>query len=624
MFAGFVFASTTNGTVSGYAWSSNYGWLNFGCDNCGVTINDTSLSGYVWNDNIGRINLSPANGGVLNTSRGALSGYAWSENVGWINFSGVSITDAGNFIGQASGDNIGTINFGCDYCNVQTDWRPSTVRGGGPDGVGTPPFQEYPEESSGEEEPSTEEEPETSDVAPEGEMSDVNATEGEVGPLDTSGEPSIVEKITDKIIDLIPKFLWPKKEKTPEQVVTVPKLAPVSFNGFWEYLDPKPIKRFVLSPLPRDVAVLAEKFPQIEKTFSEVGVTKITDLQKLKNSKLSLPGLTKALGFAIPAFPVTQLTAEAKNRIPSEIVFVKAGGGLIDYNIALSLNNQGQTLQKITALTGQTLQFVVRVDQPVKKITGYIVFKSRKPSQVSSNVRLNNLSISTMFSNPEFAMPAALSDVIPVNGAVSDTARTVSAQGGSALGGETRLVLAKFDYEDTGNGVYLATVQAPVAAGEYEVITVIEYEDSNFPAKEIRLITVVDPEGYVFKKDGDLESRIPGAVVYLYWLNPKTKQYELWPAQDYQQENPQVTDPSGAYSFLVPNGYYYLKVDTPGYLSYDGKPFQVTEGSGVHINIELKTRYWWLGMINWQTVLLLAMTGLLLYNFYKDRKREKN
>ena len=116
---------------------------------------------------------------------------------------------------------------------------------------------------------------------------------------------------------------------------------------------------------------------------------------------------------------------------------------------------------------------------------------------------------------------------------------------------------------------------------------------------------------------------ILGAVVSLYELNPDTKQYELWPAKDYQQTNPQTTDVRGVYSFLVPEGYYYLKVDTPGYLDYDGKPFQVSEGSGVHINIELKTRYWWTKIIDWKIILLAIVTILLLYNFYRDKARER-
>ena len=50
------------GNLSGYAWGTNVGWINFGpaCDGCqGVTVDPAT---------------------------GSFDGYAWSENVGWIHF----------------------------------------------------------------------------------------------------------------------------------------------------------------------------------------------------------------------------------------------------------------------------------------------------------------------------------------------------------------------------------------------------------------------------------------------------------------------------------------------------------------------------------------------------------
>jgi len=151
-----------------------------------------------------------------------------------------------------------------------------------------------------------------------------------------------------------------------------------------------------------------------------------------------------------------------------------------------------------------------------------------------------------------------------------------------------------------------------------------EFQDENLGQKEIRLITVVDPEGYVYEKNDGKETRIPGAIVSLFWLSPATKQYGLWPAKEYQQENPQTTDNRGTYSFLVPEGFYYLKVEAPGYPVYNGKSFQVREGSGIHVNIELKTKYWWLNIVDWKTVLLILGVALLLYNFYRDKIREES
>ncbi len=141
--------------------------------------------------------------------------------------------------------------------------------------------------------------------------------------------------------------------------------------------------------------------------------------------------------------------------------------------------------------------------------------------------------------------------------------------------------------------------------------------------KAILLITAVDPEGYVYEKYGDKELRISGAIVSLYWLNPETKKYELWPAQKYQQENPQVTDVSGNYLFLVPPGFYYLKVEAPGYLTYQSKPFEIKRGNGIHMNIELKSKYWWLEEIDWKVVVIICLLFFLAYNFYRDKIREE-
>ncbi len=52
------------GDVSGYAWSSNVGWLKFAGPGYGVSIDNDS---------------------------GAFSGYAWSPNIGWVNFNNAEL-----------------------------------------------------------------------------------------------------------------------------------------------------------------------------------------------------------------------------------------------------------------------------------------------------------------------------------------------------------------------------------------------------------------------------------------------------------------------------------------------------------------------------------------------------
>ncbi len=635
----FVLASTTDGTVSGYAWSDKIGWVNFGTTNGNVRITDSAVTGYAWNENTGRILLSPTNSGVANNAEGTLSGRAFAEGTGWINFSGVTISSTGAFSGTATGDNSVNIYFSCSNCNVATDWRPQSNRCGdgrclGTEGCTTCPsdcgvcnvgggaefvLRKYPQEP----------------VKPP-EIKIVNILE------------PIIQKIQEVLKPFIPKFLLPP-EPLPKPVVTVPKKAQTAFLTKWRLLPEKPIARFVLAPLPQDIRLLAQKFPEVKKTFQEVGITKITDVQKIKNVSLNLPGLTETVRLAktgvsagkmalVRGIPIAQLSVTAKSKIPSDVVFLKAGGGIIDLNIALSVNSKGQIEQRIKTTVNSRLQLVVKPESNVKKVRGYIIFKSKKPSNSPSlKMPMNNLASSFIFSDLIVVMPAALSVSVPVEGsslrggqqsdaAISNNeiASSPEAPRNDGITNiEQRLVLAEFEYVDSGNGIYIADIQAPVVDGEYEIITVMEYEDEILYSREIKLITVVDPEGYIYEKDGNKETRILGAVVSIYWLNPDTKQYELWPAKNYQQENPQTTDVRGTYSFLVPDGFYYLKVDVPGYLSYDGKPFQVTEGSGIHINVELKTRFWFLNIVDWKTSLLIVVILLLLYNFYKDKRRER-
>jgi len=419
--------------------------------------------------------------------------------------------------------------------------------------------------------------------------------------------------IRDQLNILFPNIIKPK-EIEPTEVVVVPKVAPLSFSAKWNLLPEKEIKQFVLSPLPEDIRIIAKKFPELNDTLSDVGVEKITDVLKLKSISFKLPNITQTASFlegdlgtkelsSTVGIPIASLTSYAKSQIPSEIIFSKTGGGKIDFNTQLSVNETGQTEQRISTIIGNPVQFIVRVDNPVKAIKGYLVFKSRQFEKISSGVSLNDLTASLMFDNPDFS-------------------ETVEKETIDIDKPETRLVLQEFDFLDVGDGVYVADVVMPVVRGEYEVIAVIDYKDKSLGIKQLNLITVVDPEGYVYEKSGDKETRISGAIVSLYWLNPSTKQYELWPAGNFQQENPQVTDITGNYSFLVPNGFYYIKVSAPGYLIYDGKPFEVKEGSGVHINIELKTKYWWLNIIDWKTGLLIIAVLMVLYNFYRDKARD--
>jgi hypothetical protein len=461
-----------------------------------------------------------------------------------------------------------------------------------------------------------------------------------------------IKKISNFLEPLVPEFLKPNQpEVEPPEVPTeelVPEEIPLTFQNQWQLLPLKTIGDFVLAPLPNEIKKLVEKFPELAQTLEKIGITKLADLEKLQTVKLTLPGLTEKIGFQeglglTTAIPVAKLSATAKTQIPSEIVFAKTGGELIDFNIALSIDEKGEPTQGISTISGQPLQLVVKPDSQAKSVRGYVVFKSRETATDYQNktigkaelgklktLVLNRGEIATTTQDKKFGI---MSREVAAN--IYDPNKNVNLvlsdneQGqvlGVAVGEEIeeRLVLQEFFYNDDDNdGIYTAEIVAPVVEGEYDIITIIDYEiDGKIVSKEILMRTVVDPEGYVFEKIEDKELRLPKVKVTIYHLN-QAGQYELWLAKEYNQENPQITDVTGKYSFLVPPGKYYLTAEVAGYANYQGESFEVSEGPGVHFNIELKTKHWYLKIVDWKTIALLVLFALVAYNFYKDKKRKK-
>jgi hypothetical protein len=70
-FASPVSAECTGGSVSGWAWSDNIGWISLSCENEGDEV-DYALN--------------------IDAGTGLVSGYAWSEVVGWITFEQSDLT----------------------------------------------------------------------------------------------------------------------------------------------------------------------------------------------------------------------------------------------------------------------------------------------------------------------------------------------------------------------------------------------------------------------------------------------------------------------------------------------------------------------------------------------------
>jgi hypothetical protein len=259
--------------------------------------------------------------------------------------------------------------------------------------------------------------------------------------------------------------------------------------------------------------------------------------------------------FSLPSF-----TREEKKELPSEVVFAKPA------NIPIyDVTDQGS----IHVLQGKPIDLAIKTDKPVKEVVGYLTIK--KIDRKTAILDLEN--------------QKKTSQLAAVGASVED-----------------KLVLETFKYTDSdGDGIYTVTIDAPKVHGEYDIMTILEYKDTKLGFRELHLTAVIDPEGYVYVKNSDGETRIEGSIVTLLWKNTKTSTFEIWPATDFKQINPQTTDKTGNYSFLVPEGVYQLTVTAPGYYDFTGAEFTVTQGAGVHENIELTKRNWLKSMWRWVT-----------------------
>lgn len=80
-------------TLSGYAWSSNVGWIKFSGPTYGVNMDDVT---------------------------GNLSGYAWSSNIGWVKFNNTDTAEWSSGLIKLKGPSYG-INRDYDQCRL-TGW----------------------------------------------------------------------------------------------------------------------------------------------------------------------------------------------------------------------------------------------------------------------------------------------------------------------------------------------------------------------------------------------------------------------------------------------------------------------------------------------------------------------
>lgn len=148
-----------DGSLSGYAWSDNIGWISFNADdltgcpsgNCLATKSGDSITGWARILSIKNALTAGNSGGwqgwiklinITITSTGQLSGYAWSDELGWFDFShasfrtlfaGISaspaiVADATpiDITAIASGTTTGDVKYELD-CDNSGDFTDGTV-----------------------------------------------------------------------------------------------------------------------------------------------------------------------------------------------------------------------------------------------------------------------------------------------------------------------------------------------------------------------------------------------------------------------------------------------------------------------------------------------------------------
>ena len=84
------------------------------------------------------------------------------------------------------------------------------------------------------------------------------------------------------------------------------------------------------------------------------------------------------------------------------------------------------------------------------------------------------------------------------------------------------------------SNTFETVIPTPVQKGKYNLILTVIYEDGTSDTVSVEIL--IDPYGYIYKRIENQELRITNASISLFYLNPKTKKYELWLAEKYSQK----------------------------------------------------------------------------------------
>jgi len=535
---------------------------------------------YAWGENTGWVNFGCFYCNVR-VSDERLTGYAWSENYGWINLSptngGVRNDGNGNLSGYAWGENLGWI----DFSNVKIDPNTGKFSGyaiilGGPGGKINFDCSNCTVITSWRK------------VSEERGLGGGGGGGGFVSFQTTTLQETKEINLISLISNLIEKITKPKRETKPP--TTPPFLKPYIPTPKVE-ITPK-LEELFVSPLnlPEPLKTLAERVEKFRQKLERIGLRQYEDIKKFVGIKLNVPTLSEILNIT-KNLSSSYILKAYKEFIPSDVLIIKSKSKILDIPIYVNINSQENITLDIKTLKNETLELIYKPSAEVKSIKGYLIYKGRR-----------ELSFFDKLENFYFRLTANIQGL------------NISEKG---------LILKEFDFEDKfKTGVYLAEVHIPNKVGIYQIKTIANYKE--LPPKETKVETFVDPSGYVYESVLGKEIRVEGAKVFLYWFNPKNNKIELWPAKEYLQENPQVTNKSGEYSFLVPPGKYLIKVEKEGYLPYQSTVLDIKDSDYINFAIELKhKRVFFLSLIDWKIVLIILLGAIILWLTVRRKKQEE-
>lgn len=151
--------------------------------------------------------------------------------------------------------------------------------------------------------------------------------------------------------------------------------------------------------------------------------------------------------------------------------------------------------------------------------------------------------------------------------------------------------------EPSEGGVYGGTIQLPAAVspGDYRLVLTLNGIDGTRThlTKQVSVLH----KGTLTGTDGE---KVERAKVTIY-RQKLDNTYDVWAGEAFGQQNPILTDSNGEFLVYVPDGTYYLTIDSPGFEQYKSGVYVFDESSIFHEPIQLtpKKRDVLYRMVSW-------------------------